>query len=51
MNVYLVWYDQFDDVNSDLIGVYSTLEKANERKAGYTFYDQMSISIEEVVVE
>lgn len=51
MIVYLVWYETGYDGRDDLIGVYSTLEKANERKAGYTFYDQMSIRIEEVEVE
>ena len=49
MTVYLVWHER--DYNNDLIGIFSSIEKAQDHRNKYTPYDQMSIIIEEEEVE
>jgi len=47
--VYLLWKESFEQ--DKLIDVYSTREKAERRKKGYTYWDQVGMYIEERVVE
>lgn len=50
MKVFAVWHSGFDD-NDNLVGLFSTREKAEKHIKEFTPWDRAALRIEEEVVE
>jgi len=50
MTVFVVWYTNVRG-NESLIGIFSTREKAQKCINSYTYWDKLSLSINEETVE